>query len=571
MTSDAKSGVTMRWNDDELLADDVRTMLMGPGAPFELIEEDVLGVPIRVFAQRPRNMRQVMLSAAERHPDSPYLVFHDATVTYGELPARVASYAAVLAEQYGVGKGDRVAIASANTIEYALTIWACIATGAIVAGLNGWWTGSELAYGVELTKPKVLIGDEPRLARIAESGAHVDAPIITWSELADKVSARGEAELPDTPIDEDDPFIILFTSGTTGRPKGATLAHRNIIHFALSSALRGATSAMLAAAASTSGASTASPMAAASLCAGPFFHISGIAPIMMGGPFYGTTIVFTPPGRWDETTHLELTQKYRIATWSGVPTMYWRILEHPDIESYDLSSVTAISSGGAPFPPELIRLLQERFPGVNVSQGYGASETMGAGTLSFGPLMEHHPDAVGRATPAIDIQIRDDDGNVLGEGEIGEICMRGGIVFLGYWDNAEATAAAFWPGRWYRTGDFGRIDDGVLFVESRMRDMILRGAENIYPIEIEHRLVEHPDIVDAAVIGVDHRELGQEVKAFVVLAAGAELAPSEVQQWVREALAPYKVPAYVEFRDSLPYTATGKVMKHELESEAAPS
>ena len=148
---------------------------------------------------------------------------------------------------------------------------------------------------------------------------------------------------------------------------------------------------------------------------------------MMGGPFYGTAIVFTPPGRWDETTHLELTAKHRIATWTGVPTMYWRLLEHPDFDSYDLTCVTAISSGGAPFPPELIRLLQETFPGVGVSQGYGASETMGAGTLSFGPLMEHHPDAVGRATPAIDIQIRDDDGNVLGVGEVGEICIRSAV------------------------------------------------------------------------------------------------------------------------------------------------
>jgi acyl-CoA synthetase (AMP-forming)/AMP-acid ligase II len=519
-----------------------------------------------VFAQRPRNMRDVLLTAAERHADSPYLVFHDQSITYGELPDRVASYAAVLAEQYGVQKGDRVAIASANTLEYALTIWACIVMGAIVTGLNGWWTGPELAYGVELTAPLVVIGDEPRLARIAESGVDVDAPVVLWDELKALVAARGAAPLPETPIDEDDPFIILFTSGTTGRPKGATLTHRNIIHFALSSGLRGATSAMLASAA-TPGNATASPMAAASLCAGPFFHISGIAPIMMGGPFYGTSIVFTPPGRWDETTHLELTQKYRIATWTGVPTMYWRLLEHPDVDSYDLSSVTAISSGGAPFPPELIRLLQERFPGVNVSQGYGASETMGAGTLSFGPLMEHHPDAVGRATPAIDIQIRDDDGNVLGENEVGEICMRAGNVFLGYWDDPSATEAAFWPGRWYRTGDFGRIHDGVLFVESRMRDLILRGAENIYPIEIEHRLVQHPDIVDAAVIGVDHRELGQEVKAFVVLAGGAELSASEVQEFVRQALAAHKVPAYVEFRDTLPYTETGKVMKTALESE----
>jgi acyl-CoA synthetase (AMP-forming)/AMP-acid ligase II len=567
-TKSEEVGVTMRWHDDELLSEDVWKLLCGPGAPFELVEEDVLGETMPVFAQRPRNMREVLLSAAERHADSAYLVFGDETVTYGELPGRVASYAAVLAEEYGVRKGDRVAIASANTVEYPLTLWACIVSGAIGTGLNGWWTGPELAYGVELTQPKVLIGDEPRLERIAESGAHVDAPIVRWDELAAKVAARGDAALPDTPLDEDDPFIILFTSGTTGRPKGATLVHRNIIHFALSSGLRGATSAMLANTAGT----TASPMAAASLCAGPFFHISGIAPIMMGGPFYGTSIVFTPPGRWDETTHLELTEKHRIATWTGVPTMYWRLLEHPDFDNYDLTCLAAISSGGAPFPPELIRLLQEKFPGIGVSQGYGASETMGAGTLSFGALMEHHPDAVGRATPAIDIQVRDEDGNVLGEGEVGEICIRSAVVFLGYWDNPEATAEAFWPGRWYRTGDFGRIDDDVLFIESRMRDMILRGAENIYPIEIEHRLVEHPGIADAAVIGVEHRELGQEVKAFVVLAPGAQLSASDVQEWAAQALARHKVPAYVEFRAELPYTATGKVLKHELETEhAAPS
>ena len=160
---------------------------------------------------------------------------------------------------------------------------------------------------------------------------------------------------------------------------------------------------------------------------------------------------------------------------------------------------------------------------------------------------------------------------MLGVGEVGEICIRSGTVFLGYWDDPEATATAFWPGRWYRTGDFGRIDDEVLFIESRMRDMILRGAENIYPIEIEHRLVEHPGIADAAVIGVDHRELGQEVKAFVVPAPGAELSESEVQEWVAQALARHKVPAYVEFRSELPYTATGKIMKHELETEDAAS
>src|SRR6476620_11272556 len=188
---------TMRWRDDELLSDDVRNMLCGPGAPFELVEEEVLGEKLRVFAQRPHNMREVLVNAAEKHGDSPYLVFGDETVTYRDLPGRVASYAAVLADEYGVGKGDRVAIASANTVEYALTIWACIASGAIVTGLNGWWTGPELVYGVELTQPKVLIGDEPRLARLAEAGAAIDVPIVEWEELRKLVDARGDAPLLD--------------------------------------------------------------------------------------------------------------------------------------------------------------------------------------------------------------------------------------------------------------------------------------------------------------------------------------------------------------------------------------
>lgn len=559
--------VTMRWNDDELLTDDVRTMLCGPGAPYEIVEEDVLGERLPVFAQRPRNMREVLQTAAVRHAGSPYLIFPDETLTFGAMPGRVGAYAAVLAEEYGVEKGDRVAIASANTIEYALTEWACLVTGAIVTGLNGWWTGPELAYGIELTKPKVVFGDAPRLARIAECGAEIAVPVVPWEQLAARVAARGEAPLPDTPLDEDDPFVILFTSGTTGRSKGATLTHRNIIHFAMSSGFRGAVTAMLAGPGGTASFSS-SPV---SLCAGPFFHISGTAPLLMTGPFYGTAIAFMPPGRWDPALHLELTAKHRISAWSGVPTMYWRLLEHPDFDSYDLSCVKTIGSGGAPFPPELIRLIHERFPDVAVTNGYGASETMGSGTLSYGSLMEHHPDAVGRATPAIDIQIRDEDGNVLGEGEVGEICIRSATVFLGYWDDPEATVKAFWPGRWYRTGDYGRIEDGVLFVESRMRDLILRGGENIYPIEIEHRLVEHPDIEDAAVIGVEHHELGQEVKAFVVAREGADLTEADVQQWVRDALAAYKVPAYVEFRDGLPYTETGKVVKHALETESAAS
>ena len=328
--------------------------------------------------------------------------------------------------------------------------------------------------------------------------------------------------MPDVPIDEDDPFIILFTSGTTGRPKGATLSHRNLIHFGTASACGRATLAM------AEGGPTTAPAPPVAICGSPFFHISGTAPLLVTSARFGTTLVFPPAGRWDPLTHLELTEQYRVTTWSGVPTQYWRMLEHPDFERFDLSSVAGISSGGAPFPPELMRILNDRIPTAGLSNGYGMTESMGAGTLMFGRRYLTHRDSVGSPWPGIEVQIRDEDDNVLGEGEVGEICLRGAIIFLGYWDNPEATAEVLDDDRWYRTGDFGRIEDDVLYLESRMRDLILRGGENIYPMEIEHRLVEHPDIADAAVIGVDHRELGQEVKAFVVR-EGAELTAADVQ------------------------------------------
>jgi acyl-CoA synthetase (AMP-forming)/AMP-acid ligase II len=214
-----------------------------------------------------------------------------------------------------------------------------------------------------------------------------------------------------------------------------------------------------------------------------------------------------------------------------------------------------------------MRVLNEKIPSANLSNGYGMSESMGAGTLLSGERYFTHRESVGAPYPTLEVQIRDEDRNVLPEGEVGEICLHGGVIFKGYWDDPEATAKVLDDERWYHSGDYGRIEDGVLWLESRMRDLIIRGGENIYPMEIEHRLIEHPDIADAAVIGVEHRTLGQEVMAVVVLQPGASLEPQAVQDWVGEGLARFKVPTYVEFRDALPYTQTGKVMKHVLEAE----
>jgi acyl-CoA synthetase (AMP-forming)/AMP-acid ligase II len=555
---------TLRNTDEEQLTPEQRELLCGPGAMFQRTTEVVLGAECEVFVQRPRSLVEVLRTSAEQFGDRPYLVFPDLrgggeTVTFAQVPERAGAIARVLADEYGVDKGDRVAFASANSLDYALAQLAVVSLGAIIVGLNGWWTGPELVYGVELTEPKVLFGDDVRLERLAEVGF----------EGTPMLHVEGTAPLPEVDLDEDDPFMILFTSGTTGRPKGATLTHRNLVHMGSAMAFGRAVTMIL------NNVPPPAPGAPppASICATPFFHISGTAPLFMTGSRFGSSLVFPPPGRWDPEVHLRLTAQHRVSAWSGVPTQFWRMLEHPDFESFDLSCLTMVSSGGAPFPPELMRVLNDKIPTANLSNGYGMSESMGAGTLLSGARYFTHRESVGAPYPTLDVQIRSgegrDDRNVLPEGEVGEICLRGGVIFKGYWDDPDATAQVLDDERWYHSGDYGRIEDGVLWLESRMRDLIIRGGENIYPMEIEHRLVEHPDISDAAVIGVEHRTLGQEVKAVVVLQPGASLDASAVQAWVADGLAKFKVPAHVEFRDALPYTQTGKVMKHRLESESA--
>jgi acyl-CoA synthetase (AMP-forming)/AMP-acid ligase II len=564
---------TLEWHDAELLTPEQRAALLGPGAPFEIVDDDVQGARVQVFARRPRNVRVMLEEAAQSFGDRPFLVFEETTpgtlprsrpdqgvqtISFAEMPRVVAKVAAVLADDYGLRHGDRLAIAAANSRAYALVEWAAVCLGVVVAGLNGWWTAAELAYGVELSDPAVVMGDGPRLARLSEAGVEIGVPVADLDDVLARAEQRGDTALPVVDIDEDDPLLVLFTSGTTGRPKGATLSHRNVIHFGMANACGRAVSAALAERPSATGGSPAS------VCGSPFFHISGAAALFMSGPRFGSTIVFPPPGRWDPGTHLALTEKYRVTTWSGVPTHYWRMLEHPDFETTDLSSLLSVGSGGTPFPPELIRLIRERIHDVDVSNGYGATETTGVGTVLSGALSRARPESVGPAVPTMQLQVRDDDGTVLGEGETGEICIRGACVMLGYWRDVEATEKVMYPDRWYRTGDFGRIDDGVLIVDSRRQDLIIRAGENIYPIEIEHRIVEHPDVVDAAVVGMDDRDLGQVVKAYVVTREGASLTEREVQDWVAARLARFKVPAAVEFRAVLPYTETGKVMKHAL-------
>ena len=536
--------------------------LIGPGAPFEMVAETIRGHDRLVFARQPRSLRAMFDQTAARQPDADFMVDADRTWTVRETVAEIEAISRVLRERYGIRPGDRVAIVAANSPEHGLAMWAAISVGAVVSGLNGWWTGPELRHGIELTEPSIVLGDERRLARLVDVPS--TAPVVTLAALhAEAVALGAGGRSWASEAEPDDPAVILFTSGTTGRPKGATLSHRNIVHFCWANLLIAA----IGAAAAPPADPGAPPQRPASILAGPMFHVSGLLGILMTGPAMGVKLVFPPPGRWDPTTHLELTVRHAVSVWSGVPTQYWRLLRHPDFDSYDLRSVRSVGSGGAPYPPELVRELKERVPWVVLGNGYGMSETVGLGTRIGGPLMEQFPSSVGPANPTVEVEIRDPFGVVVPEGEVGEIHLRTAATFLGYWNDEESTRRSIDDDGWYRTGDFGRVSGGMLYLESRMRDLILRGGENVYPIEIENRLVEHPDIDDAAVIGVDHAELGQEVKAFVVVRAGASMEATDVQAWAAGALAGFKVPAHVEFRDSLPYTESGKVLKQLLEVE----
>jgi acyl-CoA synthetase (AMP-forming)/AMP-acid ligase II len=553
---------TLRW-DASALPSSVQTGLVGPGAPFEMRDEPVLGVPCPTFVRRRGNVREALQHSATEQAGLDYLVGPEARLSFADTAASAARIARHLHDELGVRQGDRVAIAAANSLAYAVTWWAVVSAGAVAVGLNGWWAPPELAYGIDITSPKVVLGDAKRLTRLAAVGLRPVVPLVDLDALvaeADRASGENPA-LPEVPIDEDDPLAVLFTSGTTGRPKGAVLSHRNACHVALSVGLGAALVAF--------GAGSPPPAPGrqpTSLLTSPLFHVSGTLPLVLGA-FFGSKLVLPETGAWDETRHLELTEHHGITSWSGVPTQLWRLLQHPHLDRYDLSGLRAFGGGGAMFPPELRRLAAAKLPGVHLGTGYGMSETFGSGTRLSGPVADEHPGSVGVVEPGNEIRVIGPDGDVLGEGEVGEVCIRGASVFVGYWDDPAATAAVLGDDRWYRTGDFGRIVGDVLYLESRMRDLIIRGGENVYPIEIENRLVAHPDVDDACVVGVDHVVLGQEVAAAIVPRAGATVTADAVRAWVAEALAPFKVPSYVLPRPSLPYTATGKLLKHEVQAD----
>jgi acyl-CoA synthetase (AMP-forming)/AMP-acid ligase II len=537
-----------------LLAADAE--LAGPGGAFELEPRVVGGRSVRSFVARKRSLRQYLVDSDGHDRDC--VVFDDGRrLTFREFERAVASVASVLRSDHGVGKGDRVCIAGANHLEWLLAFWACQALGAVAVGMNAWWTPTECAHAIELADPALIIADDARLERIGTTSV----PVLRMQTDV-RVRTEYDGPLADSGATEDDDALILFTSGTTGRPKAAVLTHANAIGYVMLSSYIGARSMFLAGVASD-GVARVPPTR---LAVFPLFHVSGLLGTAVSGIATGTTTVW-PTGRFDPAKVMQLTKREGIKVWGGASTHVIRVLEHPDLETFDVTQIAQVGIGGSASTPELIRRTEERFPHLKdtFSSGYGSTES--GGLVSYAPnfLLKHAVDCVGPPLPGIDVRILADDDVDLPEGQEGNIVVRSALVMRGYWRNPAANDEVFLDGGWLRTGDFGRLEDGLLYIASRRRDLILRGGENVYPFEIENRLEEHPSVAEAAVYGVDDTTYGQVVHAAVVVRDGDVVDVDELRRHCAEVLSSYKIPdVFVLRTEPLPRNPTGKVMKHVL-------
>ncbi len=580
---------------------EVTAMLTGPGQPFEIGAADIRGISTRIWTTAPPTLRAVLeLSAA--HGDSDFLVYEDERVTFAEHFRTVATLAHALAERFGIEPGDRVAIAMRNLPEWVMAFWAAISLGAIVVPLNAWWVGEELAYGLRDSGSKVVFVDEERRDRIAQhlaevpdleamivtceepdpeggrrraTGAYLDGagrdplPVVPFSDVLDAAPPR--TTLPAVDVHPDDDATIFYTSGTTGQPKGAVGSHRNSVSNLMNLffvATVGSKRRSGAVANVSSGGQNAN------LLSVPLFHATGCHAVLVSNTAAGGKLVMMH--HFDPEHALELIERERITIFGGVPTMVMQVLDSPEFSKRDTSSVQSISYGGAPAPPDLVRRIKEHFPTGAPGNGYGLTETSAMTTMNAGDDYVRKPDSVGPPAPVCDVAVVPEDY----EGEeppaeqavdptrTGELWIKGPNVVRGYWNRPKETALSFSKG-WLHTGDVARIDEeGFVHIVDRAKDMIIRGGENVYSVEIESVLYEHPAVADSAVIGVPDPVLGEEVGAVIVLRPGREVAADELGRYVGERLAAFNVPTRFWFRsDPLPRNPAGKVLKRELRAE----
>ncbi len=548
------------------------------GSPFEMEDMLIRGVKTRVWKHAPPTLREVFLRG-RTHGDKTFLVYEEDRASFDAFSKAALALAEELVKQ-GVKKGDRVVLAMRNLPEWPVVFFGVLLAGGIVTPLNAWWTGTELEYGLKDSGAKIAFVDAERLERIVErlpncselekiyvvrSAEEVTHPRVLrietvigavndWHRLPDR-------PLPDVALAPDDDATIFYTSGTTGKPKGALGTHRN--------ATSTVTAATFSPARNYIRRGEMPPMPdpkaqqKATLLAVPFFHTTGCHAVLCPGLFNGIKLVLLR--RWEPELAMQMIERERVTSTGGVPTIAWQLIEHPTRKKYDLSSLEALSYGGAPAASELVRRIRQVFPKSVPGLGWGMTETSATFTHNGGEDYEHRPESSGPALPVCEMKIVGEKDETLPTNALGELWAKGPNVVKGYWNNPAASAETFVDG-WLKTGDIAKIDEeGFCYIVDRKKDMLLRGGENIYCIEVEDVLYQHPAVMDAAVVGIAHRILGEEPGAVVTLKPDTTTSEDELRAFVAERLAAFKVPVRVVFwPEMLPRNPSGKILKTEL-------
>lgn len=543
----------------------------GSGTPFELTEAEVFGVKMEVFKNCPPNLALV-LQNARNFGDATFLLYEGERWSFADTMDQVDGLCHLLVNKYGVKKGDRVAVAMRNFPEWIMAFAAIISVGAINVSFNAWWTEDEMDFALTDSGAKVLIADQQRIdtahASCRKHGIQMlcvrperelGPDVDEWAVEVKKGLGPLVAD-----IGPDDDATILYTSGTTGRPKGAVSTHRAVLSSLMAFSARNAVLRF-----ATDEEPPQDPFPPSFILIVPLFHVTGCVPVMLSCFMAGLKLVIMY--KWDAGKALPIIQDEKITNFVGVPTQSWDLVNHPDFDKYDTSSLRAVGGGGAPAPAALVEKVSQSVKSGSPQLGYGMTETNAYGPGNTGKFYTTRPTSTGRATRPMRVEIRDPETfKTLGPNEMGEVCMFGPMLIRGYWNRPDATAETIVDG-WLRTGDGGYLDEeGFLFIKDRIKDMILRGGENIYCVEVENAIYEHPAVHEVAVFGVPHERLGEEVAVAIRPKAGESLNAEELWKFLDGKISSFKVPNHVVImNEELPRNAAGKFLKTQLRADVA--
>ena len=545
--------------------------ITAPGALFAWSVREINGVPLRVYDNAPDSLRDIFARSVA-HWEADYLVFRDERMSYAEAHRQVRALAGWLADN-GVSQGDRVAISMRNYPEWIIAYWATISMGAVVVGLNAWWTATEMAYGLDDSAPTVLVVDGERWERLQSLDSRPVIPVIVtrnhealpdsvtrWSET---VADPNPPDLPEVAIAPDDDLCVFYTSGTTGFPKGAVMTQRAAVHNVMNMGFYSAALGKLNDKEPVPRDQRDQP---AGLVCVPLFHVTGCNCYLHPTTAVGGKLVLMY--RWDATEALRLIDSERPNTLAAVPAMSREVVLHPDFDRYDTSSLGSLGGGGSPLHPDLVDRIARSIPSGNPGTGYGLTETSGVVTMNVGQIYVDKPTTVGPPLPTVEVKVVDDHGAELPSGEPGELLIRSPIVIRGYLNQPEATAEAITDG-WLHTGDIAIIDeDGFIAIVDRAKDLVIRGGENIACAEVESAIYEHDAVAEAIVFAVPDERLGEVPGAAVVLRPGRQLDADSLRTHLDDRMAAFKIPVHIWFLNTpIPRNASGKYLKRQVRDE----